>query len=131
MQLGFYKDLQMKNLSFNIDTMNKTHEKFMDLLQEIRRSEKTEFLPMFEEIIEHTKEHFAFEEALMREKNYYGLQEHLDEHANLLAEMEYFYERSNKLLSFGYSYIYGYAEEKFARHITNIDSQLSMFLKEN
>lgn len=102
----------------------------MELLQEIRRSEETEFLTMFEKIIKHTKEHFAFEESLMQEYLYYGLQEHLDEHAKLLGEMEYFYEKSKQLLPFGYSYIYDYAEEKFNRHINNIDAQLAMFLKE-
>lgn len=102
----------------------------MDLLQEIKQSEETEFLSLFEKLIKHTKEHFAFEESIMREKSYYALQEHLDEHANLLGEMEYFYEKSKKLLPFGYSYIYDYAEEKFNRHIINIDAQLVMFLKE-
>jgi len=110
--------------------MDKTHEEFWELLQEIKRSDKTEFLSMFEKIIAHTREHFAYEEAVMREKEYYGLQEHLDEHATLLAEMEYFYEKTKVLLPFGYSYIYDYADEKFKRHILNIDAQLAMFLKD-
>lgn len=120
----------MKGIYLNTDAMDKTHEEFMDLLQEIKQSEETEFLSLFEKLIKHTKEHFAFEESIMREKSYYALQEHLDEHANLLGEMEYFYEKSKKLLPFGYSYIYDYAEEKFNRHIINIDAQLVMFLKE-
>ncbi len=120
----------MKKLLLNIDDMDKTHDEFWELLYEIKKSEKEEFLTRFEKIIIHTREHFAFEEALMREKGYYGLQEHLDEHATLLAEMEYFYEKSKLLLPFGYSYIYDYADEKFKRHIMNIDSQLAMFLKQ-
>lgn len=119
----------MIELFLDIDEMDKTHEEFWDLLQEIKQSEKEEFMSIFKKIIEHTREHFALEEELMRKEEYYGLQEHLNEHAALLSEMEYFYEKAKVLRSFGYSYIYDYADEKFKRHVMNIDSQLAMFLK--
>lgn len=32
---------------------------------------------------------------------------------------------------FGRSYINDYTYEKFKRHVTNIDSQLAMFIKQN
>jgi hemerythrin len=87
-------------------------------------------MPLFEEMIEHTKEHFAYEENLMNELNFYAKGEHFDEHANLLGEMQYFYEKAKKIPAFGKSYINDYAYDKFKRHIINIDSQLAMFLKE-
>jgi hemerythrin-like metal-binding protein len=111
--------------------MDEKHDEFLNLLAKIKISQNSEFIPLFEEMIEHTKEHFAFEEEIMNKHNFYGIQEHLDEHANLLGEMEYFYNKAKKLPPFGKSYINDYAYDKFKRHIINIDSQLAMFLKDN
>lgn len=119
------------NLHLNIEVMDKTHDEFLELLSQIKTCSKSEFMPLFEEMIAHTKEHFAYEEEIMNQHNFYGKQEHLDEHANLLGEMEYFYNKAKKFPAFGNSYIHEYAYDKFKRHIINIDSQLAMFLKEN
>jgi hemerythrin-like metal-binding protein len=118
------------NLHLNIDVMDEKHDEFLALLSKIQSCASSEFMPLFEEMIEHTKEHFAYEEAIMNQHNFYGKQEHLDEHANLLGEMQYFYDKAKKLPLFGKSYINEYAYEKFKRHIINIDSQLAMFLKD-
>ncbi len=120
-----------ENLHLNIASMDEKHDDFLALLDKIRSCADTEFLPLFEAMIEHTKEHFAFEEEMMHTYNFYGRQEHLDEHANLLGEMQYFYEKAKRIPMVGRSYINDYAYEKFKRHIINIDSQLAMFLKEN
>lgn len=117
------------NLHLNIKVMDETHDAFLELLSKIKSCSNSEFMPLFEEMIEHTKEHFAYEEEMMHRLNFYARQEHLDEHVNLLGEMIYFYEKAKKLPAFGKSYINEYAYEKFKRHIINIDSQLAMFLK--
>lgn len=119
------------NLHLNIPAMDKTHDEFLEILERVRSADKAEFLPLFEEMIEHTKEHFSFEEDMMQTHNFYGRQEHVDEHTNLLDEMQYFYEKAKRMPMIGLSYINNYALEKFTRHIINIDSQLAMFLKEN
>ena len=119
------------NLHLNIESMDATHDAFLVLLSQIKSCSNSEFMPLFEEMIAHTKEHFAFEEEMMHRLNFYGKQEHLDEHANLLGEMEYFYNKAKKFPAFGKSYIHEYAYDKFKRHIINIDSQLAMFLKEH
>jgi hemerythrin len=113
-----------------VKAMDQNHEEFLDLLTQIQSSSTEAFLPLFSQMIEHTKEHFSDEEALMDQLDFYGKQEHIDEHVNLLGEMQYFYEKSKKLLPFGKSYINDYAFDKFKRHVINIDSQLAMFLKE-
>lgn len=119
------------NLHLNIDIMDEKHDEFLNLLAKIKTCQNSDFMPLFEEMIEHTKEHFAFEEGIMTEHSFYGKQEHLDEHVNLLGEMEYFYNKAKKLPPFGKSYINEYAYDKFKRHIINIDSQLAMFLKDS
>ncbi|MDO8454066.1 MAG: hemerythrin family protein [Sulfurimonas sp.] len=118
------------NLHLNIESMDEKHDEFLALLSSIQSCPPSEFMPLFEEMIAHTKEHFAFEEEMMNRLNFYGKQEHLDEHANLLGEMEYFYDKAKKIPAFGKSYIHEYAYDKFKRHIINIDSQLAMFLKD-
>ena len=120
-----------KDLHVNIPAMDAKHDEFLELLEKIQNASKDQFLPLFHEIIEHTKEHFAYEEVLMHKYEFYAKQEHIDEHTSLLAEMNYFYEKAQKMAMFGRSYIDEYAYEKFKRHILNIDSQLAMFFKEN
>ncbi len=119
------------NLTLNIASMDERHDGFLELLARIDACEKADFLPLFETMIEHTREHFRFEEELMHRYDFYARQEHLDEHANLLGEMQYFYEKSKRMPMMGRAYINDYAYEKFKRHVINIDSQLAMFLKEH
>ena len=118
-------------LTLGIDAMDEKHDSFLEILNLIKISPKGDFLTLFNEMILHTKEHFSFEEQLMREHNFYGLQEHLQEHQKLLDEMHYFYERSKKMTMLGEDYIHNYAYEKFKWHVTHIDAQLAMFLKDN
>ncbi len=119
------------NLDLNISIMDTMHHEFLALLTEIKECKSSEFLPLFENMIEHTKDHFNVEEEIMGVHNFYDKQEHLDEHVVLLDEMQYFFEKSKKVPSFGKSYIHQYAYDKFKRHILNIDSQLAMYIKQN
>lgn len=119
-----------EELHVNIPVIDQKHDEFLEILSRVQLCEKEMFLPLYKEMIEHTKEHFSFEEELMDKYEFYAKQEHLDEHKTLLGEMEYFYEKAQKLPMFGKSYINDYAYDKFKRHIINIDSQLAMFLKE-
>ncbi|MBU0631096.1 hemerythrin family protein [bacterium] len=119
-----------KELHVNIPVMDEKHDEFLEILSKIQSCEKSDFLPLFAQMIKHTKEHFAFEEELMNKHGFYAKGEHFDEHKTLLGEMEYFYEKAQKHPMFGKSYINDYALDKFTRHIINIDSQLAMFFKE-
>ncbi len=118
------------DLRLNISVMDATHDEFLNILSKMTSCHDADFMPLFEEMIEHTKEHFAFEEDIMNKYDFYDKKEHFDEHINLLGEMEYFYNKAKKIPQFGKSYINDYTYEKFKRHVINIDSQLAMFLKE-
>lgn len=111
-------------------SMDALHDDFLEILSAIQECERDAFMPLFVEMLEQTKEHFAFEEAVMQEEGFYGMQEHCAEHENLLGEMNYFYEKARRVPALGKAYIHDYAYEKFRRHVANIDSQLAMFLKE-
>ena len=118
-----------ESIQLNIPTIDAKHDEFLELLEKIKKADKNSFHTLFQEMIEHTKEHFSYEESLMDKYEFYGKSEHIEEHHKLLEEMEYFYEKSQKMMMFGKSYINDYAHEKFYRHIINIDSQFAMFLK--
>ncbi|MDD2791359.1 MAG: hemerythrin family protein [Sulfurimonas sp.] len=118
------------DLCLNVGVMDEKHEEFLKILSNIKTCEAELFLPLFEVMIRHTKEHFAYEENLMHAYNFYDKKVHFDEHETMLAEMNYFYEKAKKIPAFGKSYINEYAYEKFKRHVLNVDSQLAMFLKE-
>lgn len=118
------------DLRLNISVMDATHDEFLGILSKMTSCSDADFMPLFEEMIEHTKEHFAYEEDIMSKYDFYDKKEHFDEHINLLGEMEYFYDKAKKIRQFGKSYINDYAYEKFKRHVVNIDSQLAMFIKD-
>ena len=118
-----------ENLDVGIPDIDDKHHEFLELLSKIRSCNDKEFITFFEEMITHTKEHFAYEESIMKAHDFYGIQEHLNEHANLLNEMQYFFQKAKRIPAFGKSYINDYAYDKFKRHIINIDSQLAMYLK--
>ena len=116
------------DLKLNIKEIDEMHDEFLALLEKAKKSNDT--IKALEEIIEHTKEHFAYEESIMQEKNYYGYGEHKEEHEKILGEMVYFYEKAKKgFRAFAKAYIDEYALDKFSNHILKIDSQLAMFLK--
>jgi hemerythrin len=118
------------DIKIGINDIDYRHERFLDILDRIKKaSDNREFLSIFEEMIEDTKEHFSYEEELMDKYEFYDKKEHFDEHQKMLDEMIYFYEKAKKIPQFGKSYVNEYAYEKFKRHIINIDSQLAMFLK--
>ncbi|MDH4944342.1 hemerythrin family protein [Sulfurimonas sp. C5] len=118
------------DLHLNISVIDEKHDEFLQILSLLKSCTTQQFLLLFAEMIEHTREHFSFEEKLMDKYDFYAKGEHKEEHKNLLAEMEYFYMQAQKLPMFGKSYINDYAYDKFKRHIINIDSQFAMFLKE-
>jgi len=120
-----------ENLDLDIKVMDTMHHEFLALLNEIKNCKANEFITLFENMIEHTKDHFSVEEKIMSVHDFYDKEEHFEEHVVLLEEMVYFYEKSKKIPAFGKSYIHEYAYDKFKRHITNIDSQLAMFIKQS
>jgi hemerythrin len=119
------------NLDLDIKVIDTMHHEFLALLNEIKSCKPSEFITLFENMIEHTKDHFSVEEEIMGVHDFYNKQEHFNEHTVLLEEMQYFYEKSKQVPAFGKSYIHQYAYDKFKRHILNIDSQLAMFIKKS
>lgn len=118
------------DIRLGVESIDTKHDEFITLLSKIKTCESKDFLPLFSDIIEHTKKHFSMEEEIMNTTNFYDKKEHFAEHETMLNEMLYFYEKAKKMPLLGKSYINDYAYEKFKRHVLNVDSQLTMFLKQ-
>ena len=58
------------SLHIGIEAMDEKHDEFLALLLQIQSCSSDEFMHLFEEMIKHTKEHFAFEESIMNEHNF-------------------------------------------------------------
>jgi len=117
------------DIRLGVESIDTKHDEFITILSKIKTCKSKDFLPLFLDMIEHTKKHFSMEEEIMNTTNFYDKKEHFDEHETMLNEMLYFYEKAKKMPLFGKSYINDYAYEKFKRHVLNVDSQLTMFLK--
>lgn len=114
------------NLKVGISSIDTRHTEFWELYTALKTSTNETFISAFEEIIEHTKSHFAEEEADMRTIVYANLREHEQEHAKALEEMNYFYEKakSNKIV-FARAYVNDRLENWFRQHLLNMDSDLA------
>lgn len=113
-----------------IDTMDDTHIEFVELVNAIDMAEGEEFIRLFDELIDHTREHFDRENELMIESGFPALTEHQSEHARVLGELEKFGQRVHKgLIAFGRNYLRGSLAQWFPLHAATMDSALAAHLK--
>jgi hypothetical protein len=60
------------NLTLNIASMDERHDSFLELLAKLQSCGNAEFLPLFKEMVERTRKHFAFKEEMMHTYNFYA-----------------------------------------------------------
>ena len=66
------KVIMPDNLTLNIASMDERHDSFLELLAKLQSCGNAEFLPLFKEIVERTRKHFAFKEEMMHTYNFYA-----------------------------------------------------------
>lgn len=102
------------------------HKQLEELALQLAEAEDVEFSSLFEALIEHTEQHFKHEEALMEESGFIHSSEHITEHRQMLGEMRQF---SGRRLPIARSYVRQRLSERFALHISRMDSLLAAFLR--
>lgn len=107
----------------DIDTI---HEELARLAKEVAAAPDPEFPKLFSLLLEHTVSHFAHEEQLMRESGFIHAAEHIGEHQQMLGEMHQFGKRT---LPFARAYVTHRLPERFALHISRMDSLLAAYLR--
>lgn len=120
-------------LSLHISSMDDTHREFIGLINQCAAcSDKHEFIALYDQLIEHTRDHFANEEEKMRQSAFPAIDEHQSDHYRVLNEMQGF-KRSlargrHQLVK---SYINERLPEWFALHLKTMDAALAAHLLSN
>ncbi len=116
--------------ALGVAEMDATHLAFCALADRLAAADDAAFAPLFAELIEHTRGHFAAEDARMKATRFTALGEHLAEHQRVLAELRSF----NRAVLAGRTrmaraYVGDSLRAWFHLHLATMDSALAAHLK--
>jgi hemerythrin len=116
--------------TLNLDEMDDSHREFISQVAALIAASDAEFPPMFQSLVNHTREHFIAEGRLMREAKYPGLAIHEGEHHRALGELQ----QLNRSLMRGHlPLVRAFAREGlpewFDNHVFLMDSALAAHIK--
>ncbi|MBD3799920.1 MAG: hemerythrin family protein [Campylobacterales bacterium] len=119
------------DLRLNIEEMDTAHERFLEMLEQLQKTESRIDTALFREWIDETKRHFAEEEKLMMKYLYPERETHTGDHEQLVDEMDSFFAMITTMPPMARSFVEGYTYDKFRRHTMFYDLDLSKFLAAN
>ena len=70
-----------------VPSMVETHNEFIDLVNQLEKAEETEFIGLFDQLLQHTEDHFASENELMKTYGFPPIHIHMEEHQRVLDEL--------------------------------------------
>ncbi|WP_207061097.1 bacteriohemerythrin [Motiliproteus sp. SC1-56] len=116
------------------EEIDSQHRRLFELLDELYQAvcqgnASQSVMPVLEELVAYTREHFYAEESLMREVNYPGLAQHQQEHEALLAAVQRkiaALERGDKVLSIE---LLEFVHQWLSGHILNSDRAVASFCR--
>ncbi len=110
--------------------MDETHREFVTQVAALIAADTASFPLLFQQLVNHTREHFTAEGQLMRASKYKGLPEHEGEHHRVLGELLQL-NRSLKrgCLPLVRAYVKEGLMEWFDTHVAMMDAALVMHLK--
>lgn len=113
-----------------LDAMDDTHRAFVALVNKLTKSADADFPALFDQLLAHTRQHFAQEEKLMMDSDFPAYGEHRDEHQRILGELVQFKKRVDRgLVAFGRNYIRDRMPAWFRLHAATMDSALAAHVK--
>ncbi len=118
-----------KRHALGMAELDETHREFVTQVAALLAAGPAEFPPLFQALVNHTRDHFIAEGRLMRESQYRGLPEHEGEHHRVLGE-----QQLNRSLKRGHmplvrAYVREGLMEWFDTHVAMMDAALVMHLK--
>ena len=119
------------DLRLNVEEMDTAHERFLEMLEQLQKTEGGIDTALFREWIDETKRHFAEEEKLMMKYLYPERETHTGDHEQLVDEMESFFAMITTMPPMARSFVESYAYDKFRRHTMFYDLDLAKFLSSN
>lgn len=112
------------------EPIDQDHDEFITLLNRLNQADNAEFPALFQELFEHTEQHFDKENELMKQYAFPAEAEHKGEHQRVLGEFKQFKKRIDKgLISFGRSFVNERLPQWFELHVTTMDSALAAHIK--
>lgn len=113
------------NISVGHAEIDTIHRELAELTERLAVAPDAEFVPQYEQLIEHTRQHFEHEEKMMSECGFVHAKEHVGEHLQMLNEMKQFGKRPRPMTR---AYVRDRLPERFALHINRMDSLLAAFI---
>lgn len=111
------------------EQMDSTHEEFVALVNALGEADSARFATLFQNLLEHTSDHFMREESLMEESAFPSLGEHRDDHRRVLAELRQLAQRvAAGRTTLARSYVQDRLPDWFALHAATMDSALAAHL---
>jgi hemerythrin-like metal-binding protein len=112
------------------DLIDNDHAEFISLLNELDTASNADFPDLFQQLYEHTEQHFDSENRLMAESGFPAESEHKGEHQRVLAEFKQFKTRIDKgLIAFGQAFVRERLPSWFKLHVATMDSALVAHIK--
>lgn len=110
-------------------SIDSDHQEFVALLNRLDAASDADFPALFQQLFEHTEQHFAMENQLMLEYGFPAETEHKGEHNRVLGEFKQFKSRVDKgLIPFGRAFVKERLPQWFQLHITTMDSALAAYI---
>lgn len=112
--------------SLNLPEMDQTHREFAALLGRAQAAPDGELLPILDELLAHTRSHFAHEAEMMAACALGSRNEHEGEHRWVLGELEQMRSRAEKgRFPFVRAYLADGVPDWFRNHLATMDADLA------
>jgi hemerythrin len=113
-------------LTVGYELIDNDHDEFINLLNTLDSAANVDFPALFQQLYEHTEQHFDRENQLMKQFAYPGEIEHKGEHQRVLGEFKQFKTRVDKgMIAFGRSFVRERLPQWFGLHVTTMDTALA------
>jgi len=118
-------------LQLDFEVIDKDHGSFVGLVQRLQKADNVEFATLYQQLLEHTEQHFDLENSLMEQYQYPGMTEHRGEHNRVLGEIREFKKRVDRgLTPFARAFVKDRLVPWFNLHVPNMDSALTTHIKQ-
>lgn len=117
-------------IAVDYSPLDNDHQAFIALLNRLDTASSADFRDLFQQLFEHTEQHFAVENQLMLDYGFPAAAEHKGEHSRVLGEFKQFKSRIDKgMLAFGRSFVRERLPQWLQLHVATMDSALVAHIK--
>ncbi|MEJ2693683.1 MAG: hemerythrin domain-containing protein [Candidatus Thiodiazotropha sp.] len=115
----------------HVTAMDETHREFVNLVNRMEATNKSEFASLFERLLKHTQAHFDAEQRMMEDSKFPATGEHRDDHLRVLGELSRFSQRvASGSTMLARAYVCEQLPGWFELHAQTMDSALAAHLKQ-